>query len=61
MIVSFYLLIYLRFVNIMYSNLSPFYAHCVHRKIRKDMRDREDMRGIKYTYRNGYFLILPLI
>ena len=32
------------------SNLSLIYAHCVRRKKRKDMRDRKDMRGTKYTY-----------
>ena len=43
------------FIFITYSNLSLIYAHCVHRKLRKDMR------GTKYTYCNGYFLIFLLI
>ena len=29
--------------------------------MRKDMRDRKDTRGTKYTYYNGCFLILLLI
>ena len=33
----------------MYNNLSLIYAHCVHKKMRKDTRNRKDTRGTKYT------------
>ena len=41
----------------MYSHLSLVYAHCVHRKkMRKDMGDRKEIRGTKYTYYDSWFL-----
>ena len=41
---------------------SRLFTHIVStEKMRKDMRDRKDMRGTKYTYYNSCFLILLLI
>ena len=34
---------------------------CPQKKMRKDMRDRKDMRGTNYTYYISCFLILLLI
>ena len=41
---------------------SRYFTHIVStEKMRKDMRDRKDMRGTKYTYYIGCFLILFLV
>ena len=46
----------------MYTVTSRLFTHIAStEKMRKDMRDRKDMRCTKYTYYNGYFLILILI
>ena len=41
---------------------SRLFTHIVStEKVRKDMRDRKDTRGTKYTYYNDSFLILVLV
>jgi len=41
---------------------SRLFTHIVStEKMRKDMRDRKDIRGTKNTYCNGYFLLLLLV
>ena len=51
--------VYLKFKCTVTSRL---FTHIVStEKARKDMRDRKDTRGTKYTYYNGCFLILLLV
>ena len=45
-----------------YTFISRLFTHIVStEKLRKDMRDRKDMRGTNYTYYISCFLILLLI
>ena len=45
-----------------YTFISRLFTHIVStEKLRKDMRDRKDMRGTNYTYYISCYLILFLI